>query len=89
VKRRILPIKRFFSSLKNEGITDQDYQNYLIDHANKKNRLEYLRYYNIRDTVIMNPIIEGLQADFAHCNVDMHRQVSLSANAVQIKYGLA
>jgi hypothetical protein len=75
--------------LKKQPISDIDYEIYLKDTLNKKNRLEYLKYFNVVDTQIMIPIIEGLSEKFAGDKVDMLRNLSLSSTSSQVKYALA
>jgi hypothetical protein len=47
----------FYNTLKKQPISDEDYETYLEDALNKKNRLEYLKHYNIIDTRIMIPLL--------------------------------
>jgi hypothetical protein len=47
------------------------------------NRLEYLEWYNTRNVVIMCPIIDFLIHKFQEYDVDMFRNISLSACADQ------
>jgi hypothetical protein len=52
-------------------------------------RLEYLLYYNERDTQIMLPIIDGLTDLFWENKIDMLHNLSLSSCSSQTKYALA
>jgi hypothetical protein len=60
-----------------------------MDYAKMKDNLEYLRFYNIKDTQIMIPIIEGLIKKYSEYGVDMLQNLLLSSNSSQVKYGLA
>jgi hypothetical protein len=77
----------FYSSLKQSNISDEEYQIYLKE-SEGKNRLEYLLYYNERDTEIMIPIIEGLIDLFWENKIDMLQNLSLSSCSNQTKYAL-
>jgi HEPN domain-containing protein len=95
----------FYSSLKQSNISDEEYQVYLkeseklaqriagTDNTSDStawcSRLEYLLYYNERDTEIMIPIIEGLIDLFWENKVDMLQNLSLSSCSNQTKYALA
>jgi hypothetical protein len=79
----------FYNTLKKQPISDEDCETYLEDALNKKNRLEYLKYYNVVDTQIMIPIMEGLLKRLANDKVDMLKNFSLSSTSSQVKYALA
>jgi hypothetical protein len=70
-------------------MSESSYQEYSKDYSKMENRLEYLKHYNTLDTQIMIPIIEGLSKMFASNDIDMLRNLSLSSNSNQAKYGLA
>jgi hypothetical protein len=76
----------FFNTLTNEGISDADYTDYLVEAAKHPNRLAYLLHYNERDVEVMPEIIDQLIEINRKFDVDMLRCVSLSACAAQAKY---
>ena len=46
--------------MKQQSISDEDYNKYIIDFKNYKNFYEYTRFYNIKDCEIMIPIMDNL-----------------------------
>jgi hypothetical protein len=79
----------FYNSLSKQTITNKNYKTYLENASNIKNQLEYLKHYNILDTVIMIPIIKGLSKRFKDGKVDMLKNLSLSSTSSQVKYASA
>jgi hypothetical protein len=52
-------------------------------------RLEYLEWYNTQDVLIMCPIIDFLIHQFQKYDIDMLRNISLSACADQVRFPMA
>lgn len=79
----------FYSALTKETISDSDYQIYLSDYANFKNRLDYFIHYCNKDVEIMiDPIDKIIDETFVY-KIDMLHNLSLSSNASMIRYALA
>jgi hypothetical protein len=87
---KIIPFEQdaFFSFLKNTGISDKDYNNYLNDWNSKgfQSRWDYLRYYNINDVKIMLPAIDNLIKMMFEDKVDMLANCTLASCAQCLKY---
>lgn len=79
----------FYSDLNNSNISAEEYNIYLNDYKNFKNRWEYLRHYNILDTKIMINPIDNLIDNFFTYGIDMLHNISLASNASSTKYALA
>ncbi|KAI5543715.1 DNA/RNA polymerase superfamily, partial [Trichomonas vaginalis G3] len=72
-----------------ETISDSDYQIYLNDAKNFKNRLEYFIHYCNKDVEIMiDPIDKIIEETFVY-KIDVLHNLSLSSNASMIRYALA
>jgi hypothetical protein len=78
----------FYSTPKGKNISEKEYFDYLTLNQQFSNRLEYFLAYNKQDIIIMIPIIEKLIKGFADQNVDMLRNISLSACASQAKFAI-
>ena len=79
----------FYSDLNNSNITKEEYEIYLKDYKNFKNRWDYLRHYNVLDTKIMINPIDNLICNFETYGIDMLHNISLASNASSTKYALA
>jgi hypothetical protein len=78
-KQKPFEYEDIHSSLKGKNISEEEY-NYLTLNKNY-NRVEYLQWYNTQDVVIMCPIIDFLIQKFREYDIDMLRNISLSACA--------
>ena len=83
------PHEAFYSKLAGKNITDEEYQTYVDDAKNFKNRWEYLEHYNKLDTVSMISPLNNLIERTAQWKVDMLSNLSLSANSSTTKYAMA
>jgi hypothetical protein len=86
-----IPFKHddFYNSVKDSNITTERYNEYLEEMKLYKTNLDYLLHYNEYDVEIMVPIVDDLIKRFYQYDVDMLRNVSLSACASQVKYAFA
>ncbi|KAA6376449.1 MAG: hypothetical protein EZS28_028024 [Streblomastix strix] len=80
------PIEAFNSTLKNTQITQEDYDVYVNDAKQFKNRWEYLQYYNEHDTKIMIEPINKLIEMNRKYNIDMFSFMSMAACSNATKY---
>jgi hypothetical protein len=97
-KLKLFEQSDFDNTLKNKKMTNKEYKEYKKE-AEGMTRLEYLLYYNERDTEIMIPLIDTLIQLFwnnstpdykwLHNGIDMLKRLSLSACASSVKYALA
>ena len=78
--------KDFFNTLKQQELSDEDYNKYLEDFKNYKNFYEYTRFYNIKDCEIMIPIMDNLIKMYWKMNIDLCQNISLASCAAQMKY---
>jgi hypothetical protein len=81
--------EQFYDPLKCSNITTERYNEYLEEMKLYKTNLDYLLHYNEYDVEIMAPIVDDLIKRFYQYDVDMLRNVSLSACASQVKYAFA
>ena len=76
----------FFNTLKQQSISDEDFNKYLEDFKNYKNFYEYTRFYNIKDCEIMIPIMDNLINMYWKMKIDLCQNISLASCAAQMKY---
>ena len=86
----ILPIKSFYSNLTKQGISEQDYKDYVSDmKSNDWTHWDYLKKYNVLDTQIMIPALNFMIDHNAQYGIDLLCYVSLSSYACAMKYAMA
>lgn len=78
--------KDFFNILKQQELSDEDYNKYLEDFKNYKNFYEYTKFYNVKDCEIMIPIMDNLIKMYWKMNIDLSQNISLASCASQMKY---
>ena len=78
--------KDFFNTLKQQDLTNEEYEKYISDFKNYKNFYEYTRFYNIKDCEIMIPIMDNLIKMYWKMNIDLCLNISLASCAAQMKY---
>ena len=78
--------KDFFNTLKQQELSDEDYNKYLEDFKNYKNFYEYTKFYNVKDCEIMIPIMDNLIKMYWKMNIDLCQNISLASCAAQMKY---
>jgi hypothetical protein len=73
-------------------MTQDEYNEYLddwnklIESEEIKNRLDYLKYYNIKDTIIMIPAINWIIEENSKYGIDTLKHMSISSIESTIKY---
>ena len=83
---QILPQDAFFNDLKQEPMTDDDYEIYKSDFKQYPNFYSYTKFYNVQDVKIMFPIVDNLITKYSSDGEDMLCNISLSGLASSIKY---
>ena len=85
---RVEPFEQndFYNTLKQEPLSDSDYQMYLNDYSNYQNFYEYTKYYNEQDTIIMFKIIDNVIEQYAVDDLDCLNNLSISSLASTMKY---
>ena len=78
--------KDFFNTLKQQELTDEEYEKYISDFKNYKNFYEYTKFYNVKDCEIMIPIMDNLIKMYWKMNIDLCQNISLASCAAQMKY---
>ena len=78
----------FYSYLNQKNISDEEYEAYVEDSKNFKNRWEYLEHYNRLDTEGMISPLDNLIELNAKYHIDMLNNLSLSSNSSMTKYAL-
>ncbi|KAA6379203.1 MAG: hypothetical protein EZS28_025270 [Streblomastix strix] len=88
-KSEPFPREAFDNKLKNKSLSEAKYQEYLIAAAKYATRWDYLRYYNVQDTLIMLQPIDNLIRMMFKYKIDMLSMFSMSQCANAIKYSSA
>ncbi|KAA6387051.1 MAG: hypothetical protein EZS28_017423 [Streblomastix strix] len=82
-------IEAFDNKLRNKKLSEDKYQEYLVEAAKHKSRRDYLKHYNILDTrVLIEPIDYLIELMFKY-KVDMLANISMSKCSNAIKYSMA
>ncbi|KAA6381239.1 MAG: hypothetical protein EZS28_023234 [Streblomastix strix] len=68
------------------SITEDEYDQYLIDFKRFTNRLDYLKYYNINGTEIMVKPLMNLIDTFEQFNIDVLHYISIASCAYATKH---
>ncbi|WP_458455092.1 hypothetical protein [Methanobrevibacter sp.] len=82
----ILPQDAFFNDLKQEAMSDENYEIYKSDFKNYPNFYSYTKFYNVQDVKIMFPIVNDVITKYSSDGEDMLCNISLSGLASSIKY---